>query len=198
MIKIFIEAGKPSTSEYVFIKTLVTRILDIDSGKFKIECVDGKDNLDKAANIFKTNSEEGGINLIVFDADFPANKGGFKVRQEFLQQRMAELGIEAELFLFPNHNDDGDFEYLLEQLTQSERHKLFFDCFGDYETCLGSNYLTPNRRGKLHTYISAMPMSKTKRDKLGQGEWQFENTDYWDLNKPYLDPLKEFFLHWIK
>ena len=83
MIMIFIEAGKPSTSEYVFIKTLVTRILDIDSGKFKIECVDGKDNLDKAANIFKTNSEEGGINLIVFDADFPANKGGFKVRQEF-------------------------------------------------------------------------------------------------------------------
>ena len=66
MIKIFIEAGKPSTSEYVFIKTLVTRILDIDSGKFKIECVDGKDNL-----------------VIVFDADFPANKGGFKVRQEF-------------------------------------------------------------------------------------------------------------------
>ncbi|WP_289307349.1 hypothetical protein [uncultured Phocaeicola sp.] len=41
-------------------------------------------------------------------------------------------------------------------------------------------------------------MSKTKRDKLGQGEWQFENTDYWDLNKPYLDPLKEFFLHWIE
>ena len=42
--------------------------------------------------------------------------------------------------------------------------------------------------------ISAMPMSKTNRDKLGPGQWQFDNPEYWNINNLGLQPLREFLL----
>lgn len=192
MIKVFLETSKKTTSEYVFIRTLLLKVLQADSSMFKIECVDGKDNLSNAANMFKINTEEGGKNLLIFDADTEENGGGYKERKTFLENKLKELNIEADIFLFPNNADDGDFECLLEKLALTEKHKRFFDCFSDYEHCLGTDYVAPNRKGKLHTYISSMRMSKTKRDRLGSGEWQFDNTDYWDLNHLYLQPLKDF------
>ena len=35
-------------------------------------------------------------------------------------------------------------------------------------------------------------MSKSKRDRLGQGQWFFDNNDYWNLECEALDPLKKF------
>ena len=154
MINIYLETGKKTTSEYVFIEALL-KILDIEESLVRIECVNGKDNLPNARNTF-----------------------------------IANIGVEADIFLFPNNRDDGDFETLISQLTQKEKHKRFFDCFEDYERCLGTDYLSPNLKGKLFTYISAMPMSKTKRDRLGQGQWLFENNDYWNLESEALEPLK--------
>lgn len=191
MIKIFLETGKKTTSEYVFTRTLL-RVLGISESLYQIECVNGKDNLPHAANTFIANTLQGGTNLLIFDADTEQNQGGFAKRKQELTETLQRLGIEAEIFLFPNNQDDGDFETLVEQLTQTERHQRFFDCYGDYENCLGTDYIAPNRKGKLFTYISAMPMSKTQRDKLGQGEWHFDDPQYWDLNSPALEALKGF------
>lgn len=63
---------------------------------------------------------------------------------------------------------------------------------------MGTDYLSPNLKGKLFTYISAMPMSKTKRDRLGQGQWLFENNDYWNLESEALEPLKDYLEDSIK
>lgn len=91
------------------------------------------------------------------------------------------------------HADDGIFENLLEQLMQKAAHSRWVDCYNDYETCLGNQYLTPNLKGKLFTYISAQKtLSNTKRNKLGSGQWQFNDPQYWDLNVPALQPLKDF------
>lgn len=193
MIAIFLETGKDSTPEYVFMKTLLAR-LGIGNDKFKIFTVDGKDNLENARNHFIQNTLEHGINLIIFDADSPENNGGFDSRKRELENKISELKIEAHIFLFPNNSDDGDFECLLEELARHDLHNRFFDCFNDYETCLGNNYIHPNKKGKLHAYITSMPMSKTKRDRIGSGNWQFDNNDYWDLNCGYLDSLKNFIL----
>ena len=43
-----------------------------------------------------------------------------------------------------------------------------------------------------------MPMSKTKRDRLGQGQWLFENNDYWNLESEALEPLKDYLEDSIK
>ena len=55
-----------------------------------------------------------------------------------------------------------------------------------------SVYQVPNLKGKLHTYINAVPMEKKLRNSLGSGNWQFQNSDYWDLDCEYLNPLKIF------
>lgn len=190
MIKIYLETGKKTTSEYVFIETLL-RVLGLDKS-YQIECVNGKDNLANAANTFMANTESGGKNLIVFDADTPKNGGGFAKRKKELETALESLGIKADVFLFPNNKDDGDFETLISKLVLSEKHKRFFDCYEDYEKCLGTEYVSPNLKGKLFTYISAIPMSKSKRDRLGQGQWFFDNKDYWNLECEALDPLKKF------
>lgn len=191
MINIYLETGKKTTSEYVFIEALL-KILDIDKSLFRIECVNGKDNLPNARNTFIANTENGGKNLIIFDADSLQNGGGFAKRKNELEETLKNIGVEADIFLFPNNRDDGDFETLISQLTQKEKHKRFFDCYEDYEKCLGTDYLFPNLKGKLFTYISAIPMSKTKRDRLGQGQWLFENNDYWNLESEALKPLMNY------
>ena len=86
------------------------------------------------------------------------------------------------------------------RLAQKELHGSWWDCFEDYEKCVscakddnGSpRYLMPNRKAKLHTYISSQKLSNAKRDKLGAGNWLFEDTMYWDLNRTALLPLIDF------
>lgn len=193
MTKIFLETGKKTTSEYVFVRTLLSS-MGFDKEKYDIECVDGKDNLKNASTQMKKNTIEGGVNLIVFDADTIQNKGGFDKRKAELEQDFDNFDINAKLFLFPNNADDGDFESLLENLVQKNTHQNFFDCYGDYETCLGNLYQSPNRKGKLHTYISAQKDLKTdQRRHLGQGEWLFDDSRFWNLEAEYLSPLIKFF-----
>jgi len=198
MITIFLETGSKTTSEYVFIKTLIKH-LGVEEKVSEIVCVNGKDNLANSSNAFLANTLEGGINLIIFDADSPTNKGGFAIREKDLRQQFDFLGIKADLFLFPNNTDDGDFEVLLESILRRDIHQRFFDCFEDYEKCLGGNYIAPNRKGKLFTYISAQKeLTHKQRSDLGKGEWLFDDDRFWDLDSPSLQPLKQFILDHCK
>lgn len=194
MVRIFIEAKKPATSEYVFLRSYLHHF-NISEDAYDIVCVDGKDSLPYCRNKFLENTIEGGTNLIVFDADRPNTKGGFETRKEEMAALLENLAIEAELFLFPSNKEDGIFENLLERLMQTEKHKQFLDCYHDYELCLGSDYIAPNTKGKVFTYISSQKdLTPGQRKKLGSGQWLFEDTRYWDLDNNCLLPLKEFLL----
>ncbi len=193
MTRIYLETGKKSTFEYVFMRTLLGS-MGYGSGKVEILCADGKDNLHNLANKMRETVLEGkGRNLIVFDADTEANGGGFQKRKGEIERQLAAMGVEADLFLFPNNADDGDFETLLEKLIQAGEHKLFLDCYGDYERCLGDRYFAPNRKGRLHTYISAQKgLTQAQRKNLGKGEWLFDDSRFWNLESGALDALKRF------
>jgi hypothetical protein len=118
MIKIFLETGKKTTQEYVFIKTLLVTKLNKPSSDYELIMVGGWNALPQVVNAFKSNTLENGENLIVFDADFAENGGGY---------------ISS-----------------MKSLTMAQRHKL------------------------------------------GQGEWCFDNDEYWDLDSEELKPLKDF------
>lgn len=198
MIDIFLETGKKTTPEYRFVDDFVGKFLGVDPLEYKIECVDGKDNLQRAVNKFLDNTISGIRNLVVFDADSSTNGGGFGRRKLELLAKMKELNITADLFLFPNNHDDGMFEDLLMHIARKENHRRFFDCFSDYESCLGDDYIHPNLKGKISTYISSMKSLPNKvRRNLGGGDWQFTNKEYWNLDAEYLLPLKEFILNSI-
>ncbi|MDE6854170.1 MAG: hypothetical protein K2J38_03850 [Muribaculaceae bacterium] len=193
--RVYIEAGSAKTPEHVFVRTLLRRMGFVSGSHFEIIAVGGKDNLPNVINKLTETELEGGRNIIVFDADSPENGGGYDVRKSEIEAILAANSITAGLFLFPDDSSDGDFETLLERIAQTESHKLFFGCFSDYESCVGRDYLTPNRKGKLHTYVTAQKwLSKKQRDAIGKGEWLFEDTRLWNLDSPELGPLKDFFV----
>ena len=191
MTYIFLETGKPATSEAVFIKTLIEN-LGYNISSNKVEFVNGYKNLVNVIPTIKARCAEGGKVVIIFDADSLGNNGGYETRKKEIEEVLEENNAQAELFLFPNNEEDGDFETLLEHLIQKEKHAQMLDCYADYETCLGNDYVHPNLKGKIFTYISAMKMSSSKRRKLGNGEWMFDNAEYWSLESDYLKPLKAF------
>ncbi|MBD5386937.1 hypothetical protein HDR70_03505 [bacterium] len=191
MTNIYIESKNLSTPEAVFLTTFLGQ-LGIDAASYNIIPLNGKDNLRNARNQFIQNTLEEGLNLIIFDADTSDNLGGYRQRKEYLEGLLNELGMDAEIFLFPNNADDGDFETLLEGTTRRNSFRRFFDCFEDYELCLGDEYVHPNRKGKLHTYITSMKLSNAQRKKIGSGFWLFDEDKYWDLHADALSPLADF------
>ncbi len=191
MIRIFIESKNRFTPEYKFMATLLKN-MGYASDSYEIIPLDGKDTLHLAKNQFLQNTAEGGQNLIVFDADSPENLGGYDQRKADLESQLEALNIKAELFLWPNDNEDGDFETLLESIARRDLHKKFFDCFSDYEACLGNEYQKPNRKGKLHTYITSMKLNNRQRRTIGSGDWLFEDKNLWDIESPSLAEIKMF------
>ncbi|MBR5623135.1 MAG: hypothetical protein IKW49_08130 [Opitutales bacterium] len=190
-VKIFLETGKKTTPEFVFVKTLLQRI-----GKpvadDNIVCLGGWTTLEK---IFAQQSQKPDVEkiLIVFDADYAQNGGGFASRRKELEG-VINGSSKAKLFLFPNNSDDGDFETLLNRIVNLADNERFFDCFSDFEKCLGGAYLHPNLKAKLYSYINLQKeFSTQERDRLGRGEWLFEDKRFWDLDHPALDALKIFF-----
>lgn len=172
-------------------KTLIEN-LGYNISSNKVEFVNGYKNLVNVIPTIKARCAEGGKVVIIFDADSLGNNGGYETRKKEIEEVLGENNAQAELFLFPNNEEDGDFETLLEHLIQKEKHIQMLDCYADYETCLGNDYVHPNLKGKIFTYISAMRMSSSKRRKLGNGEWMFDNAEYWSLESDYLKPLKAF------
>jgi len=192
MNKIYIETKRPATNEYVFVESILKNLFGEEwKNKVEIICAEGKDNIASLVPQMQDCTEQDGKNLVIFDADFPENRGGFAARQIELINKRNQLGVSFELFLFPNNHDDGDVESCFEMM-MLPKHSHIIDCFNDFELCLGHDYVHPNRKGRCHTYISSMHMTKAKRDKLGSGQWQFNNPDFWDINASGLQPLKDF------
>lgn len=109
-------------------------------------------------------------------------------------------GIEFPFFLYPDNGSDGDVEHLMESLARQDLHPTFFNCFRQYEMCVGGDmdeqgrprYNTPDLKGKLHTYMSAQKLSNAHRRRLGRGDWLFDDIHYWDLGREAIQPLVNF------
>ena len=117
-----------------------------------------------------------------------------------LQFKVAELALEADLFLFPNDKADGDFETLLENIVNKE-HECLLRCFEQYERCVAGHcdaagkpkYLLPTRKAKIYAYVESIKKSRREAERFKGGkEFFFDDSRYWDLNSSYLFPLRSF------
>lgn len=200
MQSVIIEDGKDS---YVrqFLETFLSYIGKNKNDYDFISC-GGWTNLRLISNKLKENQDGNRQSLIIFDADFGLNNGGFEKRKNQIKESLREIMINNyKIFLFPNNNDDGDFEILLEKIINPE-HKCLIDCFNGYEECLSEftddkdkcKYLLPNRKSKMYSYINAFPMNKEEKEWFkNKKDWFFNNKSYWVLDNEYLTPLKFFF-----
>ena len=206
MTKIFIEAKGYKTSEYHFIEAIIK--LFFPKKKVSFICMNGIGNLFNETNLNQINlAKESDEQVIVLaDADTIAKRQGYALRKAEIENGMATHAVSFPYFLYPNHQDDGDVETLMESAARRDLHAVFFDCFEDYEKCVSGTkdesgnpiYNVPDLKSKLNTYMRAQKLPRKLRDRFGSGDWLFDNTDYWNLNAPSLLPLKEFLAKYLK
>lgn len=194
MTRIFIESKNDKTQEFNFLQAYL-KYLGIAEDKVDFVHEDGKDNIRLDKNKFLEAQMENKNNIILFDAD---KDGSTKAMlDKFLADNQ---DIQALYFLFPNNEDDGNVETLLDKILLKDKFKGFFGCFNDYETCIKGQknddgnplYSTPNLKGKLYTFFTSLQLSNSKMKEVKRGNWLFNEPEYWDFESPYLKPLKDF------
>lgn len=178
-LHIFVETGIPTakknnkqyTNEWHFIQQYIKHLCStLTDGDIDIIDVGGKDKLAFFDNQMRDYTRNGDKNLVIFDC-----------------------------FLFPNNQDEGAFEDLLLQII-NPKHQGIVDCFSRYEQCVGGQneamggncYEMPNIKAKVYIYITAFKRNKGDANKVKNGDWNFCNVEYWDLDHAYLMPLKSF------
>lgn len=107
----------------------------------------------------KRNSDDGGVNLVIFDADDDCEKR----RKELLEWKN-KVGVEFELFLFPDDKAAGELEDLLEQIINSDNRPVM-NCWRMYEDSLkdiilpwkgGMPLTIPAKKTKIYAYLEVL------------------------------------------
>ena len=163
----------------------------------------GKDNLKSsvAINRMRSMTDQGGINLVIFDAD-----NNFETRRASILEWKKQNGLEFELFLLPNNQDKGELEDLLENIINPNNRPIM-DCWEHYEKELVTLDIpgrtpppltTPAKKTKIYGYLEALlGTSESDKKKIKEREREYHNALHWNLNAEYLFSLKEFLEKWI-
>lgn len=141
------------------------------------------------------NTDNGGINLVIFDADTDIENR----RNEILRYK-EKYGLEFELFLLPDNKSAGALEDLLENIINPANQPIF-DCWDDYEEELKQVRIlgrkepltTPAKKSKIYCYLETLHgTSKSQKEKIKDANRDFLNKEHWNLDAEYIKPLKEF------
>ena len=164
----------------------------------------GKDNLKSsvAINRMRSMTDQGGINLVIFDAD-----NNFETRRASILEWKKQNGLEFELFLLPNNQDKGELEDLLENIINPNNRPIM-DCWEHYEKELVTLDIPgrtpppltiPAKKTKIYGYLEALlGTSDSDKKKIKEREREYHNALHWNLAAEYLLPLKEFLDKWIE
>lgn len=138
-------------------------------------------------------NDNGGANLVIFDAD-----SDFTKRRQELISKSEKYSIQINLFLFPNNEESGDRESFLQKNANPEKYSPFATCFDSYMACLmaynsqlimaGNTPLNnlPNRKVSIHNYLKIYGQEAIERKR------NYTDSNFWDLTHEYSKPLKEF------
>lgn len=107
------------------------------------------------------------------------------------------------LFLFPNNQDSGDLETLLERIIPPNNQSIL-KCWNKYERSLKiyatplvrpvplRPLTTPARKSKIYGYLEVLlGESKAEKKKIKEANRNYHNNDHWDLQSSTLNSLKE-------
>ena len=149
-----------------------------------------------AINALKQNTDVGGKNLVIFDADEDCES-----RRKELLAIQEEFGVEFELFLLPNNKDAGALEDMLEQIINLNNQPVM-DCWQTYEgelekvripTKTPPTLTIPAKKTKIYAYLETLlGKSKSQKKLIKDANRNYENTQHWNLDSEFLEPLKEF------
>lgn len=173
------------------------------TGDLKGEKTGGYKKLSDEINIreMRINEDQGGVNLVIFDADKDV-----EARRKELEAIKEQYNVNFELFLLPNNQDTGALEDLLENIINPNNRPIF-DCWENYEKELVTLDIpgrtpppltTPAKKTKIYGYLEALlGESNTQKELIKEVNRNYENTQHWNLDAEYLEPLKEFLVKYL-
>lgn len=154
-----------------------------------------------AIGVMRQNTDMGGINLVIFDADEDT-----EARRSELLVIKEEFGVEFELFLLPNDKDAGALEDLLENILNPNNQPVM-DCWQTYEEKLREvripsktppTLTIPAKKTKIYAYLETLlGKSRSQKKLIKDANRNYKNTQHWNLDAEYLEPLKEFLQKWL-
>ena len=158
----------------------------------------GKDKLksEETLQALRQNTNQDGVNLVIFDAD-----EDIEARRKELLAVKEQFGVEFELFLLPNDKDAGALEDLLENIINPDNQPVM-DCWATYEgelekvripTKTPPTLTIPAKKTKIYAYLETLLGKSRSQKKLIKDPYRnYENTQHWNLDAEYLEPLKKF------
>lgn len=161
----------------------------------------GWDNLKTEASALRMRSmsANGGVNLVIVDAD-----KDFQIRKDEIAKWQQANKVQFELFLLPNNHDAGTLEDLLENIINPNNRPIF-DCWEHYEQELVQTDIpgrtpppltTPAKKTKIYGYLEALlGETKSQKELIKEANRNYENTQHWNLDAEYLEPLKAFLVN---
>lgn len=154
-----------------------------------------------AIGVMRQNTDMGGINLVIFDADEDTES-----RRAELLAIKEEFGVEFELFLLPNNKDVGALEDLLENIINPNNQPVMV-CWQTYEEKLREvripsktppTLTIPAKKTKIYAYLETLlGKSRSQKKQIKDANRNYKNTQHWNLDAEYLEPLKEFLRKWL-
>jgi len=152
-------------------------------------------------NQIAKNTADGGINIVLFDADNDAEK-----RRKELEKIKEETNISFELFLLPNNQDAGALESLLEQIINPS-NQCIIDCWHRYEDDLSKQIIpwknpqkptAPSNKSMIYGYLEALlGTSKSQKEKIKERKRDYTEKNHWDLDSEKLNSLKSFLCEFL-
>lgn len=183
-------------ADVVFFKQYIHHVLGVEVPENSIVKLDGWTNLKGAAwqQRMKTMTDNDGTNIVIIDADKDID-----TRRSDILKWKQDNGLEFELFLLPNDKDAGALEDLLENIINPNNQPVM-DCWHIYEeelervripTKTPPTLTIPAKKTKIYAYLETL-LKKSQKELIKDANRIYENTQHWNLDAEYLEPLKEF------
>ncbi len=172
----------------------------------EVIAVGGMNNFVNFRQKLAENRSRGGQNIAIFDADYAGQgaNGGFQNRLHYLQQLANTYAIVIDFYLFPNHQDDGTLETLLENVINPANNQVF-TCWEQYENCLrqainphsaDQKFTIPAKKSKIYSYLECLLPNTARGKKLAKDPYRnYQEEKHWaihDVQNEYTARLKAF------
>jgi hypothetical protein len=201
IIKIFTEGDADVTFLRDYLSYIHFEISEIEKTNGWTNIDSQKEKGESTRISMNKNTDNGGINLIIFDAD-----KDFKKRKRKIEAWKNEYDLKFELFLFPDNRNAGALEDLLEKIIQ-KRNQPIFECWEGFEYCLKNSasktmrrtLTVPAKKTKIYAYLEVLlGESRKEKDMIKDQHRNYKNDEHWDLDCAFLEPLKNFLSENIK
>ena len=150
---------------------------------------------DDVCQRLRSMTDNGGINIVIFDADADVEQ-----RRSEIMQYKEQYELDFELFLLPNNQSAGALEDLLENIINPNNQPIF-DCWNDYEKELKQVTIpgrdkpltTPAKKSKIYCYLETLHgTSKSQKKMIKDANRDYNKIEHWNLDAEYIKSLKEF------